>query len=60
MCFFNTPGAIKVLAAFCFCVNMFNLIYLFIRYYDLMPPDALRIRKDIESVIPDVKNLDKY
>ncbi|XP_077520075.1 uncharacterized protein LOC144129888 [Amblyomma americanum] len=60
MCFFNTPGAIKVLAAFCFCVNMFNLIYLFIRYYDLMPPDALRMRKDIESVIPDVKNLDKY
>ncbi|KAH6920513.1 hypothetical protein HPB50_028499 [Hyalomma asiaticum] len=39
---------------------MFNLIYLFMRYHGLLPPDALFIKQEIETVIPDVKNLDKY
>ncbi|XP_065308790.1 uncharacterized protein [Dermacentor albipictus] len=60
MCFPNTPASIKVLAAFCFCVNMFNLIYLFMRYQDLLPPDARLVKQEIEKVMPDVKNLDKY
>ncbi|XP_075741897.1 uncharacterized protein LOC142793510 [Rhipicephalus microplus] len=60
MCFTNTPGTIKVLAAFCFCVNMFNLVYLFMRYQELLPSKAQQLRSQIESVMPDVKNLDKY
>ncbi|KAL1431345.1 hypothetical protein MTO96_014202 [Rhipicephalus appendiculatus] len=60
MCFPNSPAPIKALAAFCFCVNTFNLIYLFMRYHELLPPDAVMIKQEIESVMPDVKNLDKY
>ncbi|KAL3208881.1 hypothetical protein MRX96_052433 [Rhipicephalus microplus] len=39
---------------------MFNLIYLFMRYHELLPPDAVLIRQEMESIMPDVKNLDKY
>ncbi|KAH7954921.1 hypothetical protein HPB49_022817 [Dermacentor silvarum] len=39
---------------------MFNLIYLIMRYHDLLPPDALQVKQQIERVMPDVKNLDKY
>ncbi|XP_077520078.1 uncharacterized protein LOC144129891 [Amblyomma americanum] len=60
MCFTNTPGTIKALAAFCFCINMFNLVYLFMRYHELLPVEAQRLRDNIENVMPDVKNLDKY
>ncbi|XP_077552314.1 uncharacterized protein LOC144166658 [Haemaphysalis longicornis] len=60
MCFTNTPASIKVVAAFCFGINMFNLIYLFMRYNELLPKDAQKVRREIESVMPDVKNLDKY
>ncbi|XP_065308796.1 uncharacterized protein [Dermacentor albipictus] len=60
MCFTNTPGTIKALAAFCFCINMFNLVYLFMRYQELLPAQAQQLRIQVESVMPDVKNLDKY
>ncbi|KAK8763995.1 hypothetical protein V5799_033398 [Amblyomma americanum] len=50
--------------AFCFlpaqCINMFNLVYLFMRYHELLPVEAQRLRDNIENVMPDVKNLDKY
>ncbi|KAH7954922.1 hypothetical protein HPB49_022818 [Dermacentor silvarum] len=42
------------------CVNMFNLVYLFMRYEELLPAQAQQLRNQVESVMPDVKNLDKY
>ncbi|KAL1431346.1 hypothetical protein MTO96_014203 [Rhipicephalus appendiculatus] len=39
---------------------MFNLVYLFMRYQELLPATAQQLRSQVESVVPDVKNLDKY
>ncbi|KAG0444395.1 hypothetical protein HPB47_013840, partial [Ixodes persulcatus] len=60
MCFTNTAFSIKLLSAFCFCVNTFNVIYLFMRHHDLLPDEMKALRRAVEKVLPDVKNLDKY
>ncbi|KAM7292440.1 hypothetical protein ISCGN_025600 [Ixodes scapularis] len=42
------------------CVNTFNVIYLFMRHHDLLPDEMKALRRAVEKVLPDVKNLDKY
>ncbi|XP_064482633.1 uncharacterized protein LOC135395332 isoform X3 [Ornithodoros turicata] len=60
MCYANTILRIKLLAAFCFCVNVGNVLYMFMRYEDLLPTEPTHPLKLLEEIAPAVKNLDRY